>query len=122
MKTPKEILSEEIRAEIPKMLLEDEVITRHHNGITYSMINESIVYRAMEAYAQEFADQQQIPKDVAEKILKVRDAFIERDPSEAWHWLYNIASPNYDKKEPWEELEMIAGRTPLPPLPEKPTT
>lgn len=71
---------------------------------------------------QEFADQQQISKDVAEKILKVRDAFVERDPSEAWHWLYSIASPNYDKKEPWEELEMIAGRNPTPPLPEKPTT
>jgi hypothetical protein len=51
-----------------------------------------------------------LPPDVAEKILKARDAFVERDYDEVWHWLYSIASPNYDKTEPWEDLERMAGR------------
>lgn len=51
-----------------------------------------------------------LPPDVAEKILKVRDAFVKRDYDEVWHWLYSIASPNYDKTEPWEDLERMAGR------------
>ena len=48
--------------------------------------------------------------DVAKKILKARDAFVEKDYDEVWHWLYSIASPNYDKTEPWEDLERMAGR------------
>ena len=48
--------------------------------------------------------------DIAEKILKARDAFIADDYDEVWHWLYSIASPNHDKTEPWEDLERIAGR------------
>jgi len=50
--------------------------------------------------------------DIAENILKVRDAIIEKDYDEAWHWLYTIASPNYDKTadEVWTDLERIAGR------------
>ena len=51
-----------------------------------------------------------LPPDVAEKILKARDAFVERDYDEVWYWLYSIASPNYDKTEPWEDLERMAGR------------
>ena len=51
-----------------------------------------------------------LPHDVAEKILKVRDAYIENDIEDVWHHLYSIASPNFDKKEPWQELEKIAGR------------
>ena len=51
-----------------------------------------------------------LPPDVAEKILRARDAFVERDYDEVWHWLYSIASPNYDKTEPWEDLERMAGR------------
>jgi len=51
-----------------------------------------------------------LPPDVAEKILKARDAFVEKDYNEVWHWLYSIASPNYDKTEPWKDLERIAGR------------
>lgn len=51
-----------------------------------------------------------LPPDVAEKILKARDAFVEREYDEVWHWLYSIASPNYDKTDPWEDLERMAGR------------
>jgi len=57
-------------------------------------------------------------KDIAEKILKARDSFVEKDYDEVWHWLYSIASPNYDKIEPWEELEKIAGRIKQPESPE----
>jgi len=49
-------------------------------------------------------------QEEAEKILKVRDAIIEQDYNEAWHWLYSIASPGFDKLEPWEELENLASK------------
>ena len=44
------------------------------------------------------------------KILKIRDAMIEKDYNEAWHWLYQIASPNFDKncEDVWTELEKLA--------------
>jgi len=51
-----------------------------------------------------------LPPDVAEKILKVRDAYVANDMEDVWHHLYSIASPNFDELEPWEELEKIAGR------------
>jgi hypothetical protein len=41
-------------------------------------------------------------------LLKVRDNFAKQDYNEAYHWLYAIASPKFDKYEPWEELEKIA--------------
>lgn len=41
-------------------------------------------------------------------ILKVRDNIAQNDYNEAYHWLYAIASPHFDKYEPWEELEKIA--------------
>ena len=37
-------------------------------------------------------------------INKFKDDF-----DEVWHSLYKIASPNFDKIEPWDELEKIAG-------------
>lgn len=46
--------------------------------------------------------------EIAGKILKARDAFVEGDYDNVWHWIYSIASPNYDKTDPWEELEKIA--------------
>lgn len=46
--------------------------------------------------------------EVAQKILAVRDALVEGDPDEAFHQLYSIASPYFDKYEPWQELEKIA--------------
>ena len=48
-------------------------------------------------------------RDMAMGILKARDAFVRDDFDEVWHSLYKIASPNFDKIEPWDELEKIAG-------------
>jgi len=53
-------------------------------------------------------------KETAQKILKVKDALVEKDIDEAYHWLYQIASPNFDKmsKDVWTELEELAsGKT-----------
>ena len=49
-------------------------------------------------------------KATAIKILKIRDALIEEDYQEAWHWLYQIASPNFDKnyEDTWTDLEKLA--------------
>jgi len=47
---------------------------------------------------------------VAKKLLIIRDALIKKDYEEAYHQLYSIASPNFDKNcdEVWDELEKIA--------------
>lgn len=46
----------------------------------------------------------EIPVHV-KKILDMRDALVQEDYDEVYHILYSIASPNFDKLEPWEELE-----------------
>lgn len=48
--------------------------------------------------------------DWACHLLKVRDALAENDQNEAYHWLYQIASPNFDKDsdEVWKEIEVLA--------------
>jgi hypothetical protein len=47
---------------------------------------------------------------VAWGILAVRDALVIGDSQEAYHQLYMLASPNFDKRsdEVWSELEAIA--------------
>ena len=49
-------------------------------------------------------------QETAYKIIKMRDAFVEKDFDEVWHWLYQMASPNFDKSsdEVWVELEQLA--------------
>ena len=51
-----------------------------------------------------------ISKDVAEKILRARDAIVEGDYEEAYHCLYSIANLEFDSIDPWGELEEISGR------------
>ena len=51
-----------------------------------------------------------IEKAEAYKIIKMRDAFVEKDFDEVWHWLYQVVSPNFEKHsdEAWAELEQLA--------------
>ena len=49
-----------------------------------------------------------ITPEIAKKIIATRDAIAHEDYDEAWHQLYSIASPEFDKTEPWKELEEIA--------------
>lgn len=51
----------------------------------------------------------------AEKILLIRDALVAKDYNEAFHILYSIASPNFDKHDPWEEVERIADSAKIKP-------
>lgn len=51
-----------------------------------------------------------LPPDIARRILEVRDALAKGDQEEAYHWLYSIASPGFDKTDPWADLERDAGR------------
>lgn len=50
--------------------------------------------------------------DIAKKILAVRDELIKEDYQEAFHQLYSIASPGFDKYEPWAELEALSEAKP----------
>jgi len=48
--------------------------------------------------------------EVARKLLQIRDLLIvavpgKADDDELYHILYSIASPNFDKTNPWEEME-----------------
>jgi hypothetical protein len=53
---------------------------------------------------------------VAKLIIQIRDLFVEAKQTpldtmeDIWHFLYQIASPNYDKEcmEVWDEIEKIA--------------
>lgn len=63
-----------------------------------------------EAALQQCSVVRSLPQDVAEKLLRVRDALTAEDYNEAWHWLYSIANPEFDSFTPWAELEDIAGR------------
>ena len=49
-------------------------------------------------------------KELAKKLLLIRDAIIQEDYDEAYHQLYSIASPNFDKDcdNVWKELEELA--------------
>lgn len=51
----------------------------------------------------------QLPKEVVERILKARDALVVGDRDEAYHQLYGIASPKFDKYYPWGEMEKQVG-------------
>lgn len=52
-----------------------------------------------------------VPKWVAERILKIRDALVNDDKDEAYHWLYQIASPEFDKlsDDVWRDFEERTG-------------
>ena len=60
----------------------------------------------------------EISPRVAKLIIQIRDLFIEAKDTpldtmeEIWHFLYQIASPNYDKlcEDVWSELEEIANK------------
>lgn len=62
-----------------------------------------------------------VAPEVAAKLLLIREALskmkVDENLSEAWHHLYSIASPGFDKFEPWQQLEAIAanqGEQPAP--------
>ena len=53
--------------------------------------------------------------DIANKILKVRDALVKDDWDEAYHQLCLIADPTLTNLNHWEKLERIADELPSPP-------
>lgn len=44
---------------------------------------------------------------MCKKILAARDAHIAGNLDEVYHQLYSIASPNFDKTEPWQDMENL---------------
>lgn len=53
-----------------------------------------------------------VSPEIADKLLKIRDALIQNDYDEAYHWLYLIACPEMDKnaEEVWSALENKASQ------------
>lgn len=56
---------------------------------------------------QPTTDPRSLPADVKRKLLAARDALTEGDAMEAYHQIYSIASPHFDKlaDEVWTGLE-----------------
>lgn len=70
------------------------------------------------SHAQGVKQSAGVSKELAIKILAIRDEFAKCDYDEAYHILYSIASPEFNKDEPWKELEKIAAsESPSEPLP-----
>src|ERR1700748_1759425 len=64
-------------------------------------------------------DAQREIKRIIHNVLKARDPIVQGDKDEAYHWLYQIASPHFNKtcQGVWTELEKMAdyqGSTPHP--------
>jgi len=65
-------------------------------------------------YLKPFTSPESIPKDIAAKLLLMRDAYIRDDYEEVYHILYSIACPEFDELEPWKHLENIICTKPPP--------
>ncbi len=63
---------------------------------------------AITVASQQLAAKSEMCDRLARGILFARDEFVKKDYDEVWHQLYKAASPNFDKTEPWEELEALA--------------
>lgn len=77
-------------------------ITVKSNGIEEYFSDQ---WHRIEWLDESGAAAQSLPPDVIDKILKARDALIADNRMEAYHQLYAIASPLFDKLKPWEEFE-----------------
>lgn len=49
-----------------------------------------------------------VTPEVAAKLLKVLDALVNNDVTEAYHWLYKIADADMTSTTPWAKLEALA--------------
>ena len=54
---------------------------------------------------EEVKIEEEVSPRVAYLILQVRDALATENVDEAYHALYQIVSPDFDKLAPWKELE-----------------
>ena len=55
-------------------------------------------------------EQKEMSPRVAKLILQIKDSVIRDDMEDVYHYLYQIASPDYDKlfDDVWSEIEEIA--------------
>jgi len=60
-----------------------------------------------------------LTKEQATLILKIRDQLALNDVDGAYHCLYQIVSPNFDKTDSWEEIERIATGSVAAPKPDE---
>jgi hypothetical protein len=66
-------------------------------------------WQAAIRFAQQTQDPWDVSPEVAEAILRARDAHYLGEMSEVYHELYRIADPGFSSFEPWDRLEKIAG-------------
>ncbi len=87
----------------------EEIITRKCGAYrNYSSMTHMQAKYCMKQAIEADRAERSITPEIAKKIIATRDAITHEDYDEAWHQLYSIASPEFDKTEPWKELEEIA--------------
>lgn len=53
-----------------------------------------------------FTDAATMPDDIKMKLLRLRDALVKNKLQDAYRILYSIVDPKYEKRDPWECLEV----------------
>jgi hypothetical protein len=62
----------------------------------------------IEAFKPWRDDGERISPRQAKVILKIRDELAREDISEAYHQLYELIDPKFERLDPWEEIKKIA--------------
>jgi cell division protein FtsB len=99
--------NEELRSEIAELKAEVQKIDYEYRNMTRKYKKAIDEVEGLKAEVERLKQQRY---NWAGFILKVRDALVENDVEDAFHWLYQIASPNFDKysDEVWKEIEELA--------------
>jgi len=69
---------------------------------------QDIVYTTLKKETTQLREENQRMKI---GILKVRDELSKNDVPSAYHELYRLADPTFEKKEPWTEFEQLLKET-----------
>ena len=68
-------------------------------------ISNLVEARVSPKVGEQYTDPETLPRDIKHKLIKIREALVRNELDEAYHILYSIASPNFDKIQTWGALE-----------------
>jgi chromosome segregation ATPase len=106
---------EELTKEVERLEAENKSITASYNAlddIYRRTLKRLEVAESDNRIYREALEAEMSPR-VASLLIKVRDEIAKENISEAYHALYQIASPDFDKTESWGKVEKIAALHPL---------
>lgn len=68
-------------------------------------ISNLVEARVSPKVGEQYTNPETLPRDIKHKLIKIREALVRNELDEAYHILYSIASPNFDKIQTWDALE-----------------